>query len=130
MALQASFDALADAHNEKRWGDVPGEALLTLLNPDELLAGAWPELSPDHSDGRSRLARLVDQRHRDGNGLIRVNRVEPIIALMLQDDAPWSAGEYAQKLLRDWLYAHIVAGTDAGHRLRVLLRQRPRSDVR
>ena len=124
MALQASFDALADAHNEKRWGDVPGEALLTLLNPDELLADAWPELSPDHSDGRSRLARLVDQRHRDGNGLIRVNRVEPIIALMLQDDAPWSAGEYVRKLLRDWLYAHIVAGTDAGHRLRVLLRQR------
>ena len=124
MSLQASFDALADASDEKRWGDVPGEALLTLPQPDALLGDAWPELSRDHPDGRSRLARLVDQRHRDGNGLIKVYSVEPIIALMLQDDAPWSAGEYAQKLLRDWLYAHIVAGTDAGHLLRVLLRQR------
>ena len=124
VLLQASFDALADANGEKRWGDVPGEALLTLPQPDALLGDAWLELSRDHPDGRSRLARLVDQRHRDSNGLVEINSVEPIIALMLQDDAPWSAGEYAQKLLRDWLYAHIVAGTDAGHRLRVLLRQR------
>ena len=124
MSLQASFDALADANNEKRWGDVPGEALLALPDPDELLADAWPELSTDHPDGRSRLARLLDQRHRYGSGLIKVNAVEPIVALILKDDAPWSVGEYAQKLLRDWLYAHIVAGTDAGHRLRVLLRQR------
>jgi len=123
-ALQASFDALAEAHNEKRWGDVPGEALLSLPHPDELLGDAWAELSRDHPDGRSRLARLVDQRHRDDNGLINVTRVEPIITLMLQEDEPWSAGEYAQKLLRDWLYTHIVAGADAGHRLRVLLRQR------
>ena len=124
MALQASFDALAEAHNEKRWGDVPGEALLALPNPDELLGDAWPELSPDHPDGRPRLARLVDQRHRDDTGLVRVDSVEPMITLLLQEDEPWSAGEYAQKLLRDWLYAHVVAGTDADHRLRVLLRQR------
>ena len=124
ISLQASFDALADARNEKRWGDVPGEALLALPDPDELLADAWPELGIDHPSGRSRLARLVDQRHRDGSGWIKVKAVEPIVALMLKDDAPWIAGEYAQKLLRDWLYAHIVAGTDAGHWLRVLLRHR------
>ena len=124
MSLQASFDALAEAHDEKRWGDVPGEALLTLADPNELLIDAWPDLSADHPDGRPRIARLLDQRHRDDNGLIRVNAVEPIIALLLKDDAPWSAGEYAQNLLRDWLHAHIFAETAAGHQLRVLLRQR------
>lgn len=124
MSLQASFDALAEAHQEKRWGDVPGEALFTLTDPNELLIDAWPDLSPDHPDGRPRIARIVDQRHRDDNGLIRVNAVEPIIALLLKDDTPWSAGEYAQSLLRDWLHAHIFAGTAAGHQLRVLLRQR------
>ena len=124
MSLQASFDALAEAHDEKRWGDVPGEALLTLADPNELLIDAWPDLSPDHPDGRPRIARLLDQRHRDDNGLIRVNAVEPIIALLLKDDTPWSAGEYAQSLSRDWLHAHIFAETAAGHQLRVLLRQR------
>ena len=123
MSLQASFDALAEAHYEKRWGDVPGEALLTLADPNELLIDAWPDLSSDNPDGRPRIARLLDQRHRDDNGLIRVNAVEPIIALLLKDDAPWSAGEYAQNLLRDWLHAHIFAETAAGHQLRVLLRQ-------
>ena len=124
MALQASFDALVEAGHGERWGDVPGEALLTLPNPDEMLSDAWPELSPDHPDGRPRLARLVDQRLRDDNGLVKVAAVEPIITLLLGDGAPWRSGEYAQKLLRDWLCAHVVAGAPAGHRLRVGLRRR------
>ena len=124
MALQASFDALVEAGHGERWGDVPGEALLTLPDPDELLGDAWPDLSPRDPYGRPRLARIVGQRHRDDNGLIKVAAVEPIITLLLEDCTPWWSGEYAQELLRDWLRAHVVAGTAADHRLRVRLRRR------
>ena len=121
-ALQASFDSLVNGGHGKRWGDVPGEALLALPNPDEMLRDAWPELSPDHPDGRPRLARLVDQRLRDDDKLVKVTAVEPIITLLLDEDAPWRSGEYAQTLLQEWLCAHVVAGTAAGHQLRIRLR--------
>lgn len=124
MTLQASFDALVEVGHGERWGDVPGEALLTLPDPDEILGGAWPDLSPRGPYGRPRLARIVGQRHRDDNRLIKVAAVEPIITLLLEDSTPWWSGEYAQELLRDWLHAHVVAGTAAGHRLRVRLRRR------
>ena len=123
-ALQASFDALVAAGHESRWGDVPGEALLALADPEALLRDAWPELLADGAAGLHRLARLVDQRLRDGNGVVDVIAVEPIIALLLEDRAPWRSGDHARDLLRDWLRGHVVADTGAGHRLRTLLRER------
>lgn len=42
--LQVSFDGLVDAGHGARWGDVPGEALLALADPETLLRDAWPEL--------------------------------------------------------------------------------------
>ena len=122
-ALQASFDALVDAGHGARWGDVPGEALVTLANPGTVLRDAWPELLADDTAGLRRLTRLVDQRLRDTNGIVDVIAVEPIITLLLEDDAPWRSGEYAQDLLRAWLRAHVVADTAAGQPLRILLRK-------
>ena len=124
VALQASFDRLAAAGHGNRWGDVPGEALLALADPEALLRDAWPELLADDAAGLRRLARLVDQRLRGGNGVVDVIAVEPIIALLLEDRAPWRSGNHARDLLRDWLHGHVAANTDAGHRLRILLRGR------
>ena len=45
-ALQASFDALVDTGHGARWGDVPGEALVTLTNPGAVLRDAWPNCLP------------------------------------------------------------------------------------
>lgn len=123
VAQQASFDKLAGAGHGIRWSDVPGEALLTLATPDALLRDAWPELLADEAVGLRRLARLVDQRLRDETGVVDVNAVEPIVALLLESPAPWRTGGYVQDLLRAWLRAHAIAGTPVGHPLRVLLRQ-------
>ena len=123
-ALQASFDALVDAGHGARWGDVPGEALVTLANPGAVLRDVWPELLADDTAGLRRIARLVDQRLRDENGVVNVIAVEPIITLLLEDHAPWRSGEYIEGLLRAWLRGHVVANTAAGHRLRILLRER------
>ena len=123
-ALQASFDLLVDADLGARWGDVPGEALLKLADPDAVLRDSWPALRAENNAGLRRLARLVSQRHRDDNGIVDRIVVEPIVALLLEEDTPWRIGDFATDLLRDWLRAHVFAGTDAGDPLRVLLRER------
>lgn len=122
-ALQASFDRFVDTGHGARWGDVPGEAMLKLGNPDAVLRDAWPALLADDATGLRRVARLVDQRLRT-DGIVDHVAVEPIITLLLEDHAPWRRGEYTQGLLRDWLRAHVVAETPAEHPLRVLLRGR------
>ena len=99
-ALQASFDALVDAGHGARWGDVPGEALVTLAHPGAVLRDAWRELLADDAAGLRRLARLVDQRLHDDNGFVKIHAVEPIITLLLEDQAPWRFSEYSQSLFR------------------------------
>ena len=123
-ALQASFDALGEAGFGTRWGDVPGEALVTLVDPSAVLKDAWALLRADDATGLRRLARLVNQRLRDENGLVKVVAVEPIVERLLDDKTPWLSGEYASELLREWLRVHAVACTPAGHPLRILLRER------
>jgi hypothetical protein len=120
--LQAAFDALVDAGHGERWGDVPGEALLTLGEPAPVLHDAWAELSAEKGKGLRRLGRLVDQRLRDGNGLVRIAAVEPLVNLVLDDETPWWSGEHARDILRDWLRAHVITDTPAGHPLRERLR--------
>ena len=124
IALQESFDALVEKDHGSRWSDVPGEALLTLGDSAALLRDAWPKLLADDASGLRRLARLVDQRLRDGNGVVDIVAVEPIIMLLLEEPAPWQSGEYVVGLLRAWLRGHALAHTAAGHPLRILLRQR------
>ena len=123
-ALQASFDALAKAGHGTRWGDVPSEALLTLGDPSEILRDAWPGLRADDNAGLQRLARLVDQRLRNDNGIIDCVTVEPIVSLLLEEETPWQLGKYASELLREWLLAHVLAGTPAGNPLRIVLQMK------
>ena len=123
-AQQSSFDRLVAAGHGSRWGDVPGEALLTLSDPETLLRDAWPELLADDAAGLQRLARLVDHRHRDHNRVVDIIVVEPLVRLLLEAPAPWRSGAYAETLLRAWLRAHVIDGTAKGHPLRIVLRQR------
>ncbi|AUG76091.1 hypothetical protein CFP65_1181 [Kitasatospora sp. MMS16-BH015] len=122
--LQQAFDDLVAAGHGDRWGDVPGEALLTLGAPDPVLREAWPMLRAEPSAGLRRLIRLVDQRLHDEAGLVRIIAVEPLIALLLDDEEPWRQGKHVQDILRDWLHAVIIAGTPAGYPLRVRLHDR------
>ena len=123
-AQQTAFDDLVREGHASRWGDVPGEALLALADPEPLLRDAWPELIGHKAAGLRRLARLVDQRLRDENFVVDATAVEPIIAMLLETPAPWKGGDHAQDLLRAWLRAHVIAGSPPGQPLRILLHQR------
>ena len=122
--LQASFDAVVEAGHGARWGDVPSEALLSMSDASAVLRDAWPDLKADDGAGLRRLARLVDQRLRDHNGIVNPVSIEPIVSLMLEDSEPWRSGEYASNLLKDWLRGHVAAGTPTGHPPRIRLRER------
>ena len=117
-ALQTSFDALVQAGHGSRWGDVPSEALLSLLDPSEILQDAWPGLRADDDAGLQRLTRLVDQRLRNDYGLVDYAAIEPIIKLLVEDDTPWRSGKHAAEILREWLLGHVFADTPVGHPLR------------
>ena len=123
-ALQASFDALIEAGHGTRWGDVPSEALITLADSSPVIRDAWPKFRTNDNVGLRRLARLVEQRHRDDKGIVNTSVVEPIISLLLKDSEPWRSGEYAGNLLREWLHALVFANAPAGHPLRILMRER------
>ncbi len=122
--LQKAFDELVEAGHGERWGDVPGEALLTLGDPGSVLREAWAELNVDRGAGLKRLSRLVDQRLRDDIGLVRIVAVEPLVSLVLDDETPWQAGHHVRDLLRDWLSALACGDTPTGHPLRVRLHDR------
>lgn len=83
--MQQAFDRLVDAGHGDRWGDVPGEALLTLGDPGPVLRDAWPGLRAEPDAGLKRLSRLVDQRLTGESGLVRADTVEPLIGLLLDD---------------------------------------------
>ena len=122
--LQGSFAELVKAGHGARWEDLPTEALLTIANPSAVLGDAWSELLADQRAGIRRIARLVDQRLRDDNGIVDIVAVEPVITMLLDDSTPWRSGDDAKELLRSWLRAHVVTNTPAGNSLRVLLRDR------
>lgn len=122
--LQQAFDDLVAAGHGDRWGDVPGEALLTLGAPDPVLREAWLTLRAEPGTGLRRLIRLVHQRLHNEAGLVRIAAAEPLIALLLDDDEPWRQGKHVQDMLRDWLHAVIIADTPAGYPLRVRLHDR------
>jgi DNA-binding transcriptional ArsR family regulator len=121
--VQKVFNDIVDAGHGERWGDVPGEALLTLGDPDPVLRDAWADLRVDSGAGLQRLARLVDQRLRAENGVVRQHAVEPLVALVLDDEMPWSA-EYLQDILREWLRALVISDAPVAHPLRIRLRDR------
>ena len=121
---QASFDALVQEGYGSRWGDVPSEALLKLANSKPILRDAWPDMLADDAAGLRRLARVVDQRLRDANGVVDVVALAPVITLLLETPAPWRTGNYVENLFRAWLIGHVLGGTAGGNPLRIELRQR------
>jgi hypothetical protein len=122
--LQRMFDQLVASGHGERWGDVPGEALLTLGDSGPVLADAWDELRASPGAGLRRLCRLVDQRLRDDRGVVRSVAVEPLIALLLDDETPFMDDDHLQGLVRAWLRALVVDDAPAGYPLRVRLRDR------
>jgi hypothetical protein len=122
--LQAAFDGLVDAGHGSRWADLPAEALLTLGDPGPVLADAWSGLGGGDGTELRRLLRLIDQRHRDAAHLVDPVVVEPVVALLLQNPAPWQLSGEVAVTLREWLLALVAADTPAGHPLRILLCER------
>ena len=121
--LQQAFDRLVEAGHGDRWGDVPGEALLTLGDPGPVLRDAWSGLRAAPDAGLKRLSRLVDQRLTGESGLVRAAAVEPLISLLLNDgDVAWIAEKHLRRLVLNWLRALAAADTPAGHPLRLRLR--------
>ena len=121
--VQAAFDALHAAGHGARWGDVPGEALLTLGDPGPLLTDAWPELQQHDNAGLLRLLRLVDQRH-GRDAMVDPVVAEPIVVRVLDQAEPWRADEKIAALLRRWLLALVAGDSPSGHPLRIRLRER------
>ncbi|HEY1700421.1 MAG TPA: winged helix-turn-helix domain-containing protein [Trebonia sp.] len=122
--LQRVFDDLVAERHGERWGDVPGEALLTLGDSGPVLGDAWAELRAAPGTGLRRLCRLVKQRLRDNRGVVRLVAIEPLIALLLDDETPFISDGHLQDLVRAWLRALVIDDTPAGHPLRVRLRSR------
>lgn len=121
--LQLAFDVLVSAGYGERWGDVPGEAVLAMTSPDSIIRDVWSELQSDEDKGLHRLARIIRQRHSDEIGIVKIDVIERIIGLLLEEATPWQLGKLSEDLLRDWLRAHVMAETPAGHALRVGLRE-------
>ncbi len=119
--LQEGFDALAGEGHGARWSDVPAEALLGLPDSAVTLTAAWPRLRA--GDGLPRILRLLRQRHSHG-GILDPAVAEPLVTLLLEEDAPWAASKEIAACLRDWLLALVLADTAAGRPARVKLHDR------
>ena len=120
-ALQQAFEALAERRNVQRWSDVPFEAMLGLPDAGGDLRDAWPTLIGNDGDGISRLIRVLRARHQHDGILERVV-AEPVVGQLLEPGVPRAVAEDAASLKRDWLRAHALFRTAAGHPTRIRLR--------
>lgn len=120
-SLQESFDAIAAGGGGQRWSDVPTEALLAAPESTGLLKDAWPTLLNDKGQGLARLIRVVHGRHQR-SGILDPIIAEPVIAELLEGGTPRDVADEVAELIRDWLRAHVLRGTRAGHATRIKLR--------
>jgi hypothetical protein len=122
--IQADFDRIAAAGHGERWSDLPTEAALPLPQAGEILGGAWTQLLQEDAQGLRRVLRVIQQRHRK-DGVVAPLVAEPIVELLLERDWPNSRDlkKGVEELLRGWLGALVMAGTPAGHALRLKLRR-------
>jgi len=121
--LQAQMDAVATAGHGSRWADVPAEAVLSLGDSTQTLTQAWSTLRGGDGSGLARLLRVLDQRHRSRESLLDQLAARPVIALLLDEPAPWRISEEVTVLIGDWLRSLVFAQTPAGDPLRERLRE-------
>ncbi|MCU1487391.1 MAG: hypothetical protein JWN67_4137 [Actinomycetia bacterium] len=122
-ALQEGFDAIAEAGGGERWSDVPTEALLAVPESGELLKDAWPMLLEKKASGLARVIRVLHGRHQP-SGILQPLIAEPVIAELLETEAVGEISDEVHEVIRDWLQAHTLQGTPAGHPVRMALRDR------
>lgn len=122
-ALQEAFDAIAEAGGGERWSDVPTEALLAIPESAELLKDAWPTLLEKKASGLARVIRVLHGRHQP-SGILDPLIAEPVIAKLLDTEPPREIADEIHETIRDWLQAHALRNTPAGHPVRVALRER------
>ena len=120
--LQVSFDGLAAAGYGDRWADVPSEAMHKVADPLPVLRDAWGSLLRDKGKGLHRLLRILKLRHKR-DGVLDPTVAEPVIEQLLEEGTPEGLGKEASDLIRDWLMAHILRRTPAGHTARLALAQ-------
>jgi hypothetical protein len=122
-ALQEGFDGIAAAGGGERWSDIPTEALLAVPDSAELLKDAWPKMLEDQASGVGRLIRVLHGRH-ESAGILDPVIAEPVIAQLVDADAPRAIADEVRGLIRAWLQAHALQGTPSGHPVRIALRDR------
>jgi hypothetical protein len=118
--LQSDFEELATSAFGERWVDVPTEALVAMAEPATVLERAWDFLIESEAAGVRRLIRVLDLRHRKDH-FIDTLVADPIVAQLVKAGTPQGLGEEAAELTKDWLTAHVLGGTPAGHPVRTAL---------
>jgi hypothetical protein len=117
--LEEGFASLTEIGGV-RWSDVPTEALLLTAHVGLLLDVAWPRLLENDGRGLARLLRVLTGRHADPFLDVRV--AEPVVRLLAERPGPQNTREAADDAVSEWLRAHVVRGTPAGHPVRLIVR--------
>ncbi len=123
VRLQAAMDRLPEAGHGDRWSDLPTEAVLTLPESEKILGDAWPSLVESRSAGLRRVLRVIQQRHSPA-GITDSLVAEPLVELLLEHGCPLELDDMVNTVMRGWLRGLVRAGKDAGHPLRIALRER------
>lgn len=127
IAPSAAFERVAqqflDIGSEfgLRWADLPVEAALESPRAYEHLQGLPWTSAANSIHGLHDIIRVVEQRH-TFDGLVDVDRGEPLVRILLEHDRPWSRSEPIFTIIAGWLKALVVADAPAGNSTRQLLR--------
>ncbi len=127
IAPSAGFERVAQgfldigARFGSRWADVPIEAALESPRAYEHLRGLPLTASENSVQGLDDVIRVVGQRQ-TFDGLIDIDRGEPVVRVLLEHDRSWLRSESIFTCITAWLQALVAIKTPAGNPTRQLLR--------
>ncbi|MEU6559226.1 hypothetical protein [Nocardia nova] len=127
VAPEVAFERMASgfvgigARYGARWADVPIEAALESAHAYEHLRGLPLTESADSPQRLDDVIRVVEQRH-TFNGLIDVDRGEPVVRVLLEHDRSWLRSEPIFMFVAAWLQGLVATETPAGNLARRDLR--------